>query len=217
MTPADLRELTSRVENLNFPSAEPVDTIFSEIDDLAAIAKIASAPITARQNINIAYIHFQKFHIFKSSLNKWDEKDNNEKTWPNFKVHLRIAHKSLRRIGALTIEETLNREEVMNMVTDGVVQAFQQIQPPSLDETQSDTTTTNNTNSTLAVEPPPLETYKSQSQSVNATTVSDLTVQTLQRQMDMLQAMMNQMQCMLINPTNNNGNFRQGRRINIKL
>ena len=86
VTPSDLRELTSRVENLTFPSAEPVDTIFSEIDDLAAIAEIAGAPITATQKINIAYIHFQKFQIFKSSLNKWYEKGDEEKTWPNFKV-----------------------------------------------------------------------------------------------------------------------------------
>ena len=47
---------------------------------------------------------------------------------------------------------------------------------------------------------------------MSATTVSDLTVQTLQRQMDMFQAMMNQMQCMPINPDNNNRNFRRGRR-----
>ena len=80
VTPTDLRELTSRVENLTFPPSEPVDTIFSEIDDLAAIAEITSAPITAKQKINIAYIHFQKIQIFKSSLNKWDEKEFNEKT-----------------------------------------------------------------------------------------------------------------------------------------
>ena len=91
----DLCELTSHVENLTFPPSEPVDTIFSEIDDLAAIAEIASAPITATQKINIAYIHFQKFQIFKSSLNKWDEKEFDEKTWDNFKMHLRVAHKSL--------------------------------------------------------------------------------------------------------------------------
>ena len=212
VTPADLLDLTSRVENLNFPSAEPVDTIFSEIDDLAAIAEIAGAPISATQKINIAYIHFQKFHIFKSSLNKWNEKDNTEKTWPNFKVHLRTAHKSLQRTGALTIEETLDRTEAMNMVTDGVVQAFQHIQPPRLEETQSNTVTTNNTNATLTVEPPPLETYNNQSQSINATTVSELTVQTFQRQMDMLQAMMKQMQCMPINPATNTRTFRRGRR-----
>ena len=178
VTPTDPRELTSRVENLTFPPAEPVDIIFSEIDDLAAIAEITSAPITATQKINIAYIHFQKFQIFKSSLNKWDKKEFDDKTWDNFKIHLRAVHRSLRRIGALTIEETLNREEVMNMVSEGVVQAFQDIQPSSWDDNQSNTSTTTNTNSTSAVEPLPFDTYNSQAHSMNATTVSDLMVQT---------------------------------------
>lgn len=82
------------------------------------------------------------------------------------------------------------------MVTDGVVQAFQHIQPPFLEDTQLAATTTTNTNSTPVIEPPPLESYE-QTQSMNATTLSDLTVQTLQRQMDMLQSMMHQMQYMI--------------------
>lgn len=95
VTPTDLSELTSQVENLTFPPAEPVDTIFFEIDDLAAISEIANASITTTQKINMAYIHFQKFQIFKTSLNKWDEKDLVDKTWNKFKMHLRAAHKSL--------------------------------------------------------------------------------------------------------------------------
>ena len=171
--PTDLSELNLRVENLTFPPSEPVDTIFSEIDDLAAISEIANAPITVTQKINMAYIHFQKFQFFKSSLNKWDEKDFQEKTWPNFKSHLRLAHKSLRRTGTLTIKETLNREEVINLVTDGVAQAFQHIQPPSLDETHSDTNTTIHNAVPSVTTPPPLDLYDHHNQSVNATTVSD--------------------------------------------
>ena len=46
-TPSDLRELTSRVENLTVPPSEPVDTIFIEIDDLMTISEIANAPTFA--------------------------------------------------------------------------------------------------------------------------------------------------------------------------
>ena len=47
VTPQDLHELTLRVEILTYPPSESVDTIFSEIDDLASIAEIARSPITA--------------------------------------------------------------------------------------------------------------------------------------------------------------------------
>ena len=154
----------------------------------------------------MAYIHFQKFQIFKSALNKWDEKETADKTWPNFKIHLRSAHKALRRTGALTIEETLSRDQVMNIVTDGVVQAFNQMQPPSAHEEVA----LARDSPEPTEDPPSLTSIDATSQSANATTVSDLTVQTLQRQMEMLQSMMTQLQCMPAN--NSNGNFRRGRR-----
>ena len=49
VTPSDLRELTLLVDNLSYPPSEPVDSIFVEIDHLAAIAEIAGAPITSTQ------------------------------------------------------------------------------------------------------------------------------------------------------------------------
>ena len=84
VTPSALRELTTRVETLTIPPIELVDTIFVEIEDPVAIADIANAPLSATQKINMAFIHFQKCHIYKLALNKWDEKPHNEKTWNAF-------------------------------------------------------------------------------------------------------------------------------------
>ena len=78
----------------------------------------------------MAYIHFQKCHIFKSALKKWDDREPQEKTWDQFKIHFREAHKSLRRTGALTINDTLNRDQLMNMVSESVLQTLQNLQPP---------------------------------------------------------------------------------------
>ena len=80
ITPQDLREIQMRVENRSFPPSEPVDTIFIEIDKLASIADIANSPITLRQKINMAYLLFQKLHVYKNALNRWDDKDNADKT-----------------------------------------------------------------------------------------------------------------------------------------
>ena len=127
-----------------------------------------------------------------SEFFKWDEKEYKEKTWPNFKNHLQASNKALQRTEALTIEETLNREQVMNVVTDGVVQTFQHILTLSVENTQS-VVNINVTNPMTSVEPPLLASFNSHSQSANATTVSDLTIQTLQCQMYMLKTIMNQM------------------------
>ena len=191
VTPHDLRELTSRVESLTFPNTEPVDTIFGEIDDLAAIADIAGAPISATQKINIAYIHFQKMLLYKSTLNRWDEKELAMKTWPQFKIHFRDAHKALRRTGALTIDESLNKDQIMNLVTEGVMNVLQELPDPSI---TSDASTTNHNTDTSGSAPSLLST-NSFTDSTNST-VSDLTIQIMQRQIDIMQNMMSQMQNM---------------------
>ena len=131
VTPQDLQELTLRVEKLAYPSSESVDTIFAEIDKLAAIAEIAQSPITASQKINMAYIIFQKAHVYKSALARWDEHDPAAKTWDTFKTHFRLAYKALRRTGALTVKDTMERQEIMNIVTDGVHHVLNTFRPPS--------------------------------------------------------------------------------------
>ena len=62
VTPSDLWELTLLIENLSYPPSEPVDSIFVEIDDLAAIADIAGAPITSTQK--------SKWYTYATSSNQ---------------------------------------------------------------------------------------------------------------------------------------------------
>ena len=189
VTPSVLRELTARVETLTFPPTEPVDTIFVEIDDLAAIADIANAPLSTTQKINMAFIHFQKCHIYKSALNKWDEKPQDEKTWEQFKVHFREAHKTLRRTGALTIDETMNRDQVMNLVSEGILHALQDYTPT----TDNPMVSANPDDHSIQQSIPELAPAESQTESMNST-VSDVTFHTLQQQMDLMKSMMTQMQ-----------------------
>ena len=54
--PQELRHLTTQVEQINFPSNEPVDTLFTEFDNLATIAKLARNPMTEQQKINMGYL-----------------------------------------------------------------------------------------------------------------------------------------------------------------
>ena len=112
VTPQDLRELTARVENITLPPEEPVDTIFAEIDDLTTIADFANAPLTKHQKINMAYICFQRCMVFKSALTRWDKELPGQQTWEGFKEHFCMAHKALKRTGALRIRDIISREIV---------------------------------------------------------------------------------------------------------
>ena len=95
VSPQELRMLTTQVEALTFPPNEPVDTIFTEIDNLATIAELARAPMSEQQKINMAYLLLQNTQVYSNALNKWNQRELAEQNWENFKEHFRTAQKGL--------------------------------------------------------------------------------------------------------------------------
>ena len=186
VTPQDLRELMTRVESISFPPQEPLDTIFSEINDLATIAEYANAPITAFQKINMAYFYFQKCGIFKSALTRWDDTEDDAKIWPGCKDHFRAAHKAMKRTGALTTQDTLNRDTVAHMVQEELHQVLlaSQESPDLLDITAPDNISTG----TSLIPQATATTTSSSTTSI----ALDITMQTFQQQMAMMQQLMMQ-------------------------
>ncbi len=53
-------------------------------------------------------------------LQKWNKQLNDHQNWENFKEHLHFAYKFLKAISTLTIKDTLNYDDVMNLVTAGI-------------------------------------------------------------------------------------------------
>ena len=60
ISPSELCTLTDQVQNMQFHPQEPVDTVFTAIDDLATIVEMAEAPLMQPQKINMAFLLFQK-------------------------------------------------------------------------------------------------------------------------------------------------------------
>eukprot|EP00957_Ditylum_brightwellii_P103968 7921723-Ditylum_brightwellii.AAC.1 len=56
ISPAQLQELCNQVENFFFDTHKPVDTIFTEINQLADLADIAHNPISEPQKIGYVYL-----------------------------------------------------------------------------------------------------------------------------------------------------------------
>ena len=59
VTPSELYELKQKVENIKFAPQEPVDTLVTEIKDLADITEIAGSLITDCLCVHIGYIMLQ--------------------------------------------------------------------------------------------------------------------------------------------------------------
>ena len=126
ISPRELQQLRNQVETLVFDPTEPVDSVFSEIEDLDTIASMANNPMTEKQKMDMAYLILQNTKRFSTGLKKWDKKDLEEQDWQSFKDHFRKEQKDLRKCGELTIADTLNKEDFVNLLSEGIKEGVKQ-------------------------------------------------------------------------------------------
>ena len=50
-----------------------------------------------------------------------------DKTWSNFKDHFRIVQKNMRRTGVLSINEAMNQDDMVNMISQNVINNMQAV------------------------------------------------------------------------------------------
>ena len=109
---------------MTFWPKEPVNTLITEIYDLADIADLAGLLITDRQRVDIGYIVLQRCKTSKNSLREWSVLPVLQRTYANFKNHFRDAQIALCKTGKIIFDEGLNHTAVVDMVTEGFRTAF---------------------------------------------------------------------------------------------
>ena len=103
------------LKNFAYDPQAPVDEVFSQISTFQDLCLITNNGKTGKQFCQIAYLIFHRTRAFQDSLKLWNAKDTDEKTFANFRAHMRKDHQSLKQVGALTIQSSAlyhaNRQE----------------------------------------------------------------------------------------------------------
>jgi hypothetical protein len=68
---------------MHYDISQPVDNVFTSIDDLSDLAESASSPMTSQQMIDLACVIFAKHPILQPDLRLWNRKPTAECTWDN--------------------------------------------------------------------------------------------------------------------------------------
>ena len=76
--------------------SDPINSIFSTVEDLCKITELAGYPYLLRQQVNIGYLIALKQPIFRNDIRELMRKPVIDKTWTNFMTHFRHAHQELR-------------------------------------------------------------------------------------------------------------------------
>ena len=78
--------------------------------------------------IRLGYIILNKAQIFRDSLIAWNNKNENAKTWFNFQSHFRKAYRDLKKVRALTIQNsTIANATIVNEIKKHNTQTMQNI------------------------------------------------------------------------------------------
>ena len=56
--------------------------------------------------MQLAYLIFNHTRVFVDALKKWNALPDTDKTYTKFKTHMRAEHHALKRVGALTIQDS---------------------------------------------------------------------------------------------------------------
>eukprot|EP00957_Ditylum_brightwellii_P093119 7089267-Ditylum_brightwellii.AAC.1 len=121
---AQIQDLCNCIENFLFDPHKPVNTIFTKINQLADLATIAHNLISEPQKIDYVYLILQLTGKFNSSLTGWNAKPRVDHTWASCMAHFCYAQKALSKTGALTIQDSMNIDQIVNTVSEGINQAL---------------------------------------------------------------------------------------------
>ena len=81
----------------------PIETLFAQITDGVAYAKLGEVPFTSKQVVDIALLCLEKTGVFNDDLNEWNCFPLLDRYWPKFRVHFAKAHREWRAKLRLTV------------------------------------------------------------------------------------------------------------------
>ena len=135
ISPDTITNMELGVKNMEYDAeTEPIDNIFTKIEELVEFAAAAGAPYSRPQIINIAYVILKRLKIFNSFITEWNKKVRATpalNTWSNFKTFFRTAYDDLREVGELRIADTtFNQANLVTQIVDAVQESLA-YPPPS--------------------------------------------------------------------------------------
>lgn len=104
ITVGDLKANKERMEEPIDPSL-PIDMYFKRIDDAVQYAADADTPYSAKQILQTAMHAMLSTGDYMEACTKWEEKEDDDKTWGNFKIFFAKEYHKLREQQRMTTKQ----------------------------------------------------------------------------------------------------------------
>ena len=171
ITEQELSDREDELKNSVYDTQTPVDTVFNKITWFQDLCELSNNAKIDWQLVQLAYIIFNRTRVFRDTLLAWNKKNQINKKYNNFKIHMRTAYNELNEVRALTIEDSSiaqanliqeissqqdkMAQDIKESLQANILDAFMAIKmsptpsdAPSLEETSTITTNTINSAAT---------------------------------------------------------------------
>ena len=108
LTDQELSDREEKLKNSVFNPEDPVDLIFNKIKSFADLCVMTGNDKSDGQLVSLSYLIFNRTKAYIDSLKIWNAKPKVDRTFENFKLHLRTEYHALRQVGALTIRDPIS-------------------------------------------------------------------------------------------------------------
>lgn len=102
----EVTEKDNEVMTMTWQPNDPIVLLTRPIEQLQNLATQAGMPYADSQILEKGLTLTRATRDFEYALTKWEEKPQQEKTWPNFKTHFHEAQLQLKRIRGPTMHQT---------------------------------------------------------------------------------------------------------------
>ena len=85
-TPQQLNTKKVNVESMDYQLSDPINVIFSAVEDLQELVELSGRPFTPQKIVYCGYLIVLKHRIFRSDIRKWFRGAAVDQTWPEFKA-----------------------------------------------------------------------------------------------------------------------------------
>jgi hypothetical protein len=146
ITPTDIGA-NDRKFRTAYDPAQPIEQLFSQIEDAMDFADAGRSPYTAAQVVTNAYSLIFNTGLFNESCREWRRRPEAEKTWTNFKTQFAEAHQDLRITQNTTQGAGFhNANNAMDSFVNDTADAFANLATATASDRQmlADLTATNN-------------------------------------------------------------------------
>ena len=121
LTDQELSDKEDKLKATVFDPQQPVDLIFNKIKLFTDLCVITGNDKSNRQLVQIFYLILNRTRAYTNALKVWNTKATIDRTYTNFKIHLRNESHALCQVGALKLQDSS-----LNMLQDITKQMNQQ-------------------------------------------------------------------------------------------